>query len=455
MYDVAVIGGGPGGYVAAIRCAQLGLKVACIEKHTNLGGTCLNVGCIPSKTLLNATEHYAHMRDHGDNMGIHAEKLTFDFPVMMQNKHKVISQLAGGINALFGKHKIERIEGLGTLTGPTAIDVDGKTVEAQNIIIATGSEPIPLPFLPFDEERVLSSTGALALANPPKRMILVGAGVVGLELGSVYRRLGTEVVVIEFLDHICPSLDGAMSKALLKLLKTDGMEFHLSSKVAKGEVLTNGVTLEIEGGEKFSADVCLVSIGRRPYTEGLGLETLGIGKDKKGYIQIDGQFRTSVPNIFAIGDVVDGPMLAHKASEEGVAVAEILTGHTPHLNYVAIPTVVYTYPEVAGVGFTEEQARARGLSIKIGSFPFKANSRARCTGDDEGMVKIIAEVNTDKVIGMHIMNPRAGDLIHEGVLAIEQGTTCRELGAMSHAHPTFAEAIKEAALAVHKEQIHM
>ncbi len=452
IYDVIVIGGGPGGYVAAIRAGQLGLKTACVDAREKLGGTCLNVGCIPSKTLLHTTEVHAQAQHLYPNA-----KLDFDFAAMMKNKLEVVATLSGGIEMLLKKNKVTRIKGFAKLQSATEVEVDGKIYQTKNIILATGSEPIPLPFLPFDEKKILSSTGALALETPPKSLILVGAGVVGLELSSVYRRLGTEVTVVEFLDHICPSLDGAMSKALMKVLKDQGITFHLSSKVVKGSV-TDGVSLEVEtpdGMKTFTGDVALVSIGRRPYSEGVGLDTLSIEPDKQGRVVVDGQFRTKHPNIFAIGDLIDGPMLAHKASEEGVAVAEIIAGHTPHINYIAIPTVVYTSPEVAGVGLTEEQAKELGITSKSGTFPFKANSRARCTGETDGLAKVITDAATDRIIGVHVMCSRAGEMIHEGVVAVEKGITARELGAMSHAHPTYSEAIKEAALAVHNEQIHI
>lgn len=450
-FDVIIIGGGPGGYVAAIRAAQLGLKTACVDVRDRFGGTCLNIGCIPSKTLLHTTETHVEAQHLYPNA-----KLDFDFGAMMKNKEEVVEGLTNGIGFLFGKNKVTPIHGMAKLKSATEVEVDGKVYQTKNIILATGSEPTPLPFLPFDEKKILSSTGALSLESPPKSLILVGAGVVGLELSSVYLRLGTEVTVVEFLDHICPSLDGAMSKALMKVLKAQGMTFHLSSKVVKGSV-GDVVELEVEtpdGIKSFKGDVAMVSIGRRPYSEGVGLETLGIEKDKQGFVVVDGQFRTKHPNIYAIGDMIDGPMLAHKASEEGVAVAEIIAGHSPRVNYVAIPTVVYTSPEIAGVGLTEEQAKALGLTSKSGIFSMKANSRARCTGDVDGMVKVITDADTDRVIGVHIMCSRAGEMIHEGVVAIEKGVTARALGAMSHAHPTYSEAVKEAALAVHKEQIH-
>lgn len=441
MYDVVVVGGGPGGYVAAIRSAQLGLKVACVDKNDLLGGTCLRVGCIPSKTLLHTTEVFEGA-SHLDSI---TGEMNIDFAKMMANKTEVLTTLGKGIEMLFGKHKIEWIKGTATFDG--TLKVDGKPIETKHVILATGSEPIPLPFLPFDEKKICSSTGALSLESPPKRLLLVGAGVVGLELGSVYRRLGTEVTVIEFLDHICPSLDGTFSKAFQKILEKQGMTFHLSSKVIAGD---DSVKLEVEGKGTFEGDVALISIGRRPYTS----DITNIDKDQKGFITVNKNFQTSNPNVYAIGDIIDGPMLAHKASEEGVAVAEIIAGHNPRINYLAIPTVVYTTPEIAAVGFTEEQAQSMGLSYKTGSFSFKANSRGRVTGDIDGMVKIITDAATDKIIGMHIMCSRAGDMIQEGVCAIEKGITARELGAMSHSHPTFTEAVKEAALAVHKEQIH-
>lgn len=457
-YDVAVIGGGPAGYVAAIRAGRLGLRTVCIERWDRLGGTCLNVGCIPSKTLLYATELFV-LAQEGKQHGLQYSNLAFDFEKMMRRKERVVEDLAKGVAGLFRKNKVERIKGTARVTGPNTIAVGSQEVKANSIVLATGSVPIPLPFLPFDEKRVISSTGALALSAVPKKLILVGAGVVGLELGSVYRRLGTEVTVVEFLDHICPSLDGALSKELHKVLKKQGMTFHLSSKVTKGEVRGSQVAVEVEGPSKemqsMTADVVLVAIGRAPYSEGLGLEEMGVEKDKRGFVRIDGNFRTSIPSIYAIGDLVEGPMLAHRASEEGIAVAEIIAGGSPHVNYMAIPNVVYTSPEVAGVGMTEEQTRAAGLSVKTGTFPFKASSRAHCTGERAGLVKIIAEGGTDRLLGMHIINAHASEMIGEGVAAIEGRATVHAVGAWSHAHPTYTEAIKEAALAVHKAQIHL
>jgi len=435
-YDVVVIGSGPGGYVAAIRAAQLGLKTACIEKNKTLGGTCLNVGCIPSKVLLHDSEG------------------STDFVKMMERKGKVVSGFTAGIDGLFKKNKIDWIQGTGRLTGPHTIDVGGKTIEAKNIILATGSEPISLPFLPFDEKKILSSTGALALTTVPKKMLIVGAGVIGVELGSVYKRLGSEVVFIEFLGTICPAFDNALSKALLKSLTNQGMVFHLSHKVVKAQ----GTTLTVQGPEgetQFTGDVVLVAVGRKPYSEGLGLETVGIQKDPKGFIPIDASFRTSQPNIFAIGDLVEGLMLAHKASEEGLAVAELIAGHRPMLNYIAIPNVVYTHPEVASVGLAEEEVKAMKIPYKSSQFPFKANSRARCVNDDEGFIKILAEQNSRRILGVHIIGPNASELIAEATLAIQLKATADQLADTCFAHPTLSEALKEAALGLFKAPIHI
>lgn len=453
-FDVVVIGSGPGGYVAAIRAAQLGLKTACIEKTKELGGTCLNVGCIPSKTLLHSSEFFSKIIHDGTELGIIAEKTSFDFGQMMSRKRKIVSTFNDGVAFLFGKNKITRYEGVGTLKSPTTIEVNGQTITTRFIILATGSEPTPLPFLPFDEKQILSSTGALALDKPPKKLLIVGAGVIGVELGSVYSRLGSEVIFVEFLDRICPTLDESLSKELQNALTKQGMKFLLSSKVTGADKTPTSVTLHIEGKEDISADKVLVCIGRRPYTQNLGLQNVGIQTNQRGFIPIDGLFRTTVPNIFAIGDIVDGPMLAHKASEEGIAVAEIIAGQKPHVEYMAIPNVVYTSPEVAGVGLTEAEAKNLGLTINTGSFPFKANSRAKCTGEEEGFVKIISEATTDRLIGMHIIGAHASELIAEGGLAMQKKLTVTDILETPHAHPTLAEAIKEAALAVHKRTIH-
>lgn len=436
IYDIVVIGSGPGGYVAAIRAAQLGLKTACIEKNKTLGGTCLNVGCIPSKALL------------------HDSEISKDFPKMMERKGKVVAGFTTGIEGLFKKNKIDWIQGTGKLTGPNTIDVGGKIIEAKNIVLATGSEPIALPFMPFDERKILSSTGALALTTVPKKMLVVGAGVIGVELGSVYNRLGSEVVFIEFLDRICAGFDMALSKALLKSLTNQGMVFHLSHKVMKAE----GTTLTVQGpdGEKkFSGDVVLVAVGRKPYSDGLGLDKVGIQKDPKGFIPIDNSFRTSQPNIFAIGDLVEGPMLAHKASEEGIAVVELIAGHNPTLNYMTIPNVVYTHPEVASVGLSEEELKARKIAYKSSQFPFKANSRARCVDDDEGFVKILADQATRRILGVHIIGPSASELISEATIAMQLKATADQLADTCFAHPTLSESLKEAALGLFKAPIHI
>jgi dihydrolipoyl dehydrogenase len=456
-YDCLVIGSGPGGYVAAIRAAQLGLKTACVEKSKTLGGTCLNIGCIPSKALLHSSEIYFKLQTEADKLGIGVKGLELDFGKMMERKTNIVSGFTKGIEGLFKKNKIDWIQGHGKLTGPHTVSVEGKSYEADSIILATGSEPISLPFLPFDEKKVLSSTGALALASVPKKLLIVGAGVIGVELGSVYKRLGAEVTFIEFLDRICPAFDLALSKGLLKSLTEQGMLFHLSHKVFKGD-LSKGVALTVEGPEKvsvFNADAVLVAVGRKPYSENLGLEAAGVQKDPKGFVQIDASFRTTQPHIYAIGDLVPGPMLAHKASEEGIAVAELIAGHRPMVDYLSIPNVAYTYPEAAAVGLTEEEAKQRGLSFASATFPFKANSRARCIGEEVGFVKMLADKSTRKLLGVHILGAHASELIGEAVLALGQRLTADELGDTSHAHPTLSEAIKEAALSLFKAPIHL
>lgn len=456
-YDVIVIGSGPGGYVAAIRASQLGLKTACVEKSPTLGGTCLNVGCIPSKALLHSSEFYYKMQHEAAGLGISVKSASADFSKMMERKAKTVAGFTKGIEGLFKKNKIDWLKGHGKLNGPHTIEVNGESHEAASIILATGSEPAGLPFLPFDEKKVLSSTGALALASPPKKLLVIGAGVIGVELGSVYSRLGSEVVFIEFLDRICPAFDSALSKGLLKSLTSQGMSFHLSHKVVKAD-LSQGVALTVQGPEKesvFTGDAVLIAVGRKPYSENLGLETAGILKDTKGFVQIDASFRTAQPHIFAIGDLVEGPMLAHKASEEGIAVAEFIAGHRSTLDYLSIPNVAYTSPEAAGVGLTEEEIKSRGIAYKSATFPFKANSRARCTGEEEGFVKILADEKSRKLIGIHILGAHASELIAEAALAIARRLTANELGDTCHAHPTLSEAIKEAALSVFKAPIHL
>lgn len=454
-YDVVVIGSGPGGYVAAIRAAQLGMKVACVEKRHALGGTCLNIGCIPSKALLHSTELYATLKGHGAEHGIQTHHLSFDFPQSMKRKDKIVAGFTKGIEGLFKKNAIDWIQGEGRFQSPKILEVGSETFEAKSFIIATGSEPISLPFLPFDEKRVLSSTGALALDHVPKKLLVIGAGVIGVELGSVYNRLGSEVVFIEFLDRICPAFDLSLSKGLQKSLSAQGMTFHLSHKVVKADL--KQLDLQVEGPNglvHFSGDAILVAVGRKPYTQNLGLDRAGVTTDVKGFIAIDASFRTAQSHIFAIGDVVEGPMLAHKASEEGVAVAELIAGHRPLLDYVSIPNVAYTYPEAAAVGFTEEELKTRGISYKAGQFPFKANSRSRCTGEEEGFVKILACEKNGRLLGVHILGAHASELIAEAVHAIARRSTAAELAGTCHAHPTLSEAIKEAALAIASKPIH-
>ncbi len=454
MYDLIVIGAGPGGYVAAIRAAQLGLKVACIEKRSTLGGTCLNVGCIPSKTLLHSSEWFWHLKKEGAHQGLTFSSLSYDWPVMQSRKEMVVSQLTKGIEGLFKKNKIDWIQGHGVLTNPHTVAVGAQSYEAKSILLATGSEPIALPFLPFNEKTILSSTGALALSAVPKKLLIVGAGIIGVELGSVYQRLGSEVVFIEFLDRICPNFDLEVSKQLLKIFTSQGMTFHLSHKVVSAQ----GTTVTVQGPQQetqFTGDAILVAVGRRPYSDQLGLDAVGIQKTAKGFISVDASFRTSQPHIFAIGDLIEGPMLAHKASEEGVAVAELLAGHRPSVDYLSIPSVAYTFPEVASVGLTEEELKARSLSYKVGKFPFKANSRARCSGEEEGFVKILADAQSYRLLGVHIIGPHASELIAEATLAIQMKATAHQLAQTCNAHPTLSEALKEAAMAVIAAPIHL
>ncbi|MFT4552675.1 MAG: dihydrolipoamide dehydrogenase [Chlamydiales bacterium] len=464
-YDVLVIGAGPGGYVAAIRAAQLGLKTACVDKNKGLGGTCLNVGCIPSKTLLHCSEFYSKILHSSESCGVDVGDVKLNFEKMMSKKDGVVKSFNQGVSGLFKKNKIKSFLGSARLTSASTVEVTdnagNKTVlEAKHIILATGSAPTPLPFLGFDEKRVLSSTGALNLSEVPQKMIIVGAGVIGLELGSVYSRLGTSVVVVEYMDSVCPNMDSSIKSALQQALTKQGISFLLGHSVTRGKVGEDSVSLIVsqKGQDQttlLTADRVLVSIGRRPFTENLGLEEVGVVKDERGFVQIDNNFQTSVPGVYAIGDIVDGPMLAHKASEEGVAVVELISGKKPHINYLAIPFVVYTWPEVASVGMTEEEAKADGLSVKIGKFPFKANSRARCVDDDEGFVKVIAENSTGRLIGMHIIGANASELINQGMVAIEKKTTVEEMGDFPFAHPTLSEATKEACLNISKKAIHM
>lgn len=456
-FDVVVIGSGPGGYVAAIRAAQLGFKTACVEKK-ELGGTCLNVGCIPSKALLHSSEMYTCCTQAA-RYGIHVENVRADFALMMRRKNEIVSSFRQGVSALFKKNRITHFSAAASLLSPTTIALmpQEEQIEAQHIILASGSEPTQLPFLPFDEKRILSSTGALSLEAIPKRLLVIGAGIIGVELGSVYKRLGSEVLFIEFMDRICPTLDTSLSSELHAQLLKQGMHFHLSSKVTQAEIAKQEISLTIQHLDQnrtVAADVILVSIGRRAATSALGLDKVGITLSPQGTIPINGSFQTSQPNIYAIGDCVDGVMLAHKAEEEGIAVAEIIAGQSPRISYAAIPSVVYTHPEVASVGLTQAQIEQFALEVKTGIFPFKANSRARCTGEEMGFVKLYAEKNTEKVLGVHIIGAHASELIAEGTLAIQKQLCLTDIIHTPHAHPTLSEAIKEAALDAQRRAIH-
>lgn len=456
-YDVTVIGSGPGGYVAAIRCAQLGLKTAIIERYPVLGGTCLNVGCIPSKALLDSSEHYHNAKEKFELHGIGVSGLTVHMPQMIKRKAEVVDANNKGIDFLMKKNKIDVYKGHGSFMSANKISIaklDGgmEEIETDKTIIATGSKPIVPEAFNYDKKRVVTSTEALNIDYVPKRMVIIGGGVIGLELGSVYARLGTEIEVVEFMDRIIPTMDGDCSKELQRALKGLGFQFHLGHKVNTVKSTKLAVTVEVQkrdSEEKFSlkADYCLVAIGRRPYTDNLGLENAGVQKDEKGRITVDGHLQTNVPGIYAIGDVVKGAMLAHKAEEEGVCVAETIAGQQPHIDYNLIPGVVYTWPEVASVGQTEEQLKEAGIPYKSGKFPMKALGRSRASTDTEGMVKMLAHKDTDEILGIHIVGARAADLIAEGVALMEFRASAEDCARMSHAHPTYAEAMKEAALA--------
>ena len=453
-YDVVVIGSGPGGYVSAIRCAQLGLKTALVEKYNTLGGTCLNVGCIPSKALLDSSEHY-HAAVHSfEEHGININPPKVDFAKMIERKAGVVSTTCDGIDYLMKKNEIDVLHGFGSLVDKNTVKIDGEqsqTVAAKNIILATGSKPIELPFAKFDKERIISSTEALSLKEIPKHMIVIGGGVIGLELGSVYKRLGAEVTVVEYAKSIIPTMDGAMGKELQRSLKKLGMKFSLSTKVSnvtrEGDVVI--VTATNKKGEEvtFQGDYCLVAVGRGAYTANLGLENVGIATDDRGRIEVSDHLQTSVPNIYAIGDVVRGAMLAHKAEEEGVFVAESIAGEKPHINYNLVPGIVYTWPEVAAVGKTEEQLKEAGVDYKSGSFPMRALGRSRASGDIDGVVKVLADKNTDEVLGVHIVAARAADIIMEAVTAMEFRASAEDIARICHGHPTYTEGLKEAALA--------
>ncbi|MBN8622105.1 MAG: dihydrolipoyl dehydrogenase [Flavobacteriales bacterium] len=455
QFDVTVIGSGPGGYVAAIRCAQLGFKTAIIEKYPTMGGTCLNVGCIPSKALLDSSEHFENAKHNFANHGIIIDEPKADLARMVARKNEVVDQTTKGIQFLMDKNKITVFQGVGSFEDATHVKItkeDGSSevIETKYAIIATGSKPSNLPFINLDKERIITSTEALKLKEIPKKLIVIGGGVIGLELGSVYLRLGSEVTVVEFMDKIIPGMDGALSKELNKVLRKQGMKFELSTAVSAVERDGDSVkvTAKNKKGEEvtFEGDYVLVSVGRKPYTEGLGLEKAGVDLDERGRVKVNEHLQTNVSNIYAIGDVIQGAMLAHKASEEGVLVAEQLAGQKPHINYNLIPGVVYTWPEVAGVGKTEEQLKAEGVAIKVGNFPMRALGRSRASGDLDGFIKIIADEKTDEVLGVHMIGARAADMIAAAVTAMEFRASAEDIARMSHAHPTFAEAIKEAAL---------
>ena len=464
-YDLVIIGSGPGGYVCAIRAAQLGMKVAVVEKDATFGGTCLNVGCIPSKALLHASELFEEAGHLFGRMGIGVGTPKLDLPAMMKFKDEGVDGNVKGVAFLFKKNKIESLRGIGQIAGTGMVEVkgaDGKTqmLDTKAIVIATGSAVAPLRGVTIDEKRIVSSTGALVLDKVPQRLLIVGAGVIGLELGSVWRRLGAEVVVVEFLDHVLPGMDGEVGRQFQRLLEKQGIKFHLSSKVTAVDSSGANLKVQIEpsaggSGQTIEADVVLVAIGRVPYTEGLGLETVGVQKDNLGRVIVDENFATHAPGIYAIGDVIAGPMLAHKAEDEGVAVAEILAGQAGHVNYDVIPNVVYTEPEIASVGKTEEELKQAGVAYKTGKFPFTANGRAKVNLHTDGFVKILADARTDRVLGVHIVGTDAGNMIAEAAVAMELGAAAEDIARTCHAHPTLIEAVKEAAMAVDKRSIHM
>jgi len=469
-FDLVVIGGGPAGYVAAIRASQLGMKTACVEKRGTLGGTCLNVGCIPSKALLHSSEIYEQTNHIAASHGIKISGAKLDLKTMMGRKNQVVEDLTKGIEGLFKKNKVSYFVGHGIVMNKNEVAVKPaknnksgvkvETLKTKNILIATGSEVMPLPGVEVDEKKIVSSTGALTLSSVPKKMVVIGGGVIGLEMGSVWRRLGAEVTVIEFLDGIVPGADGEVRKQFQKILEKQGMNFKLSTKVTGAKADAKGVTLTVEpasGGkaEKIKADVVLVAIGRKPYTDNLGLNETGVEVDDRGRIKVNDKFQTSIPNIYAVGDVIEGPMLAHKAEEDGIAAVENMAGQHGHVDYNLIPGVIYTHPEVASVGKTEEALKELGREYNVGKFPFMANSRARAVGDTDGFVKILADKKTDEVLGVHIIGPHAGTIIAEAVTAMEYKASAEDIARTCHSHPDLNEAVKEAALAVDKRAIHI
>jgi dihydrolipoamide dehydrogenase len=462
-FDVVIIGSGPGGYIAAIRSGQLGLKTALVEKDKELGGTCLNVGCIPSKALLTSTDHLMFVKKEAAKHGIVIDGARADLAKMQERKNKVVKTFNSGVRSLMKTNKVTVFEGCGTITSPGKVSIKSSNgqmqeVEAKNIVIATGSTPVELPFAKFDGNTIVSSTEALEFNEPPKRLIVIGAGAVGLELGSVWNRLGSEVTMLEFLPRIALGFDLELSNLLQRLLTAQGMTFHLEAKVSAVKVDDGRATVTaIKDGQelKFEGDKVLVSVGRRPFSEGLGAEKLGVEFDEKKRIKVDEHFRTNVDGIYAIGDVIAGPMLAHKAEDEGMACIEIIAGKAGHVNYQAIAGIIYTNPELAGVGLTEDQAKEQGIDVRIGKFPFRANSRALCIDDMEGMVKFVADAKTDRILGAHILHHMASELIAEAVSVIEFGGSSEDIGRTCHAHPTLSEAVREAALNVEKRALHI
>ena len=461
-FQAVVIGGGPGGYVCAIRLSQLGIKTACVESKDTLGGTCLNIGCIPSKNLLNFSEKFYSAKNFS-NLGIEVGKVKLNLDKVMKNKDKAVDVLTKGIEFLFKKNKVTYYKGIASLKSSNQISVASSKnkeiiIETENVIISTGSEPASLPGIKFDEKVIVSSTGALSLNTVPKKMVVIGGGYIGLEMGSVWSRLGSEVHVIEFLDHITPGMDKEISKEFMKILQKQGINFHLETKVESIKKNNKGVIILTSDKNKkkinFNCDVALISVGRKPNTKNLNLSSVGVVLDEKNRIKTDKNFKTNIKNIYAIGDVIEGPMLAHKAEEEGIAVAELLAGQSGHVNYDVIPGVIYTSPEVASVGKTEEQLKELNVKYKVGKFPFLANSRAKAINEPEGFVKILADEKTDKVIGVHIIGPHAGEIIAEMAIAMEFGASSEDIARTCHAHPTFSEAVKEAALSVDKRAIH-